>query len=540
MPAWLHPLRNSVVVVALALSLISPALGAAEPSLGGDWVGGFERDGSWVYIQIHFKQEKAAIEGTYDIPLEFTTDKPLARISVDSSRVRFEMPRADQDLLFEGKLEGAVISGKVAEAGWQSSFRLDRIAKIEPDKYVGSYRLEAGRYIHIRAWDEFDPGTLQYIDFGSGQFRTLFPSCETTFFTGPSVLVTCPVETTVQFTMSGQGAATGLVWKQAGSAPLDGKRVNLTYEEISFRNGDVTLKGTLILPVTKGPHPVVIFVHPAGPRSRKGLFTWAEYFALYGVAGLTYDKRGVGTSSGDWMRSSFQDLAGDALAALRFAQGREDIDAKQIGVWGASQGGWIAPLVASQSSAVTFVISQSGSGVSPEEQELYRSEAWLRADGFGQAEIQKAMALIRSRYECARTNQGWEQLAAAERAAESERWYSYTGGAAGKDDPFWEFWRLIHDYDPAPALEKVKCPVLAVWGGLDTFVAVEESVAVWRKSLAQAGNKDVTIRVFPDGDHSLLEAKTGGLKEVPRLKGFVPGYFQMQKDWLLRRVQVPR
>jgi dienelactone hydrolase len=240
------------------------------------------------------------------------------------------------------------------------------------------------------------------------------------------------------------------------------------------------------------------------------------------------------------MRSSFQDLAGDALAALRLLQGRKDIDARQIGVWGASQGGWIGPLVASQSSAVAFVISQSGSGLSPEEQELYRSEAWLQADGFSQAEIQKAMTLIRSRYECARTDQGWEKLAAAERAAESEHWYSYTGGAAGKDDPFWGFWRLIHDYDPAPVIEKVKCPVLAVWGGLDTFVDVEKSVAVWRKSLARAGNEDVTLKVYPDGDHSLMTAKTGGLKEVPLLKGFVPGYFEMQKDWLLRWVQVPR
>lgn len=528
------------MVAVLALSLVSPTWGAAERSLGGDWVGGFERDGAWVYLQIHFRQEKALLEGTYDIPLEFTNDKPLARISQDSSRIRFEMPRADQTLLFEGKLEGTAISGKVVDAGRELPFHLDQIVKIKTDRYVGTYQLEADHYVHIRSWDELDPRMLQCIDFRTGQFRTLFPSSETSFFTGPSVLVTHPVETTVQFALGGPGKATGLSWTPADSAPRAGRRINLTYEEISFRSEDVTLRGTLILPQTKGPHPVVIFVHPAGPRSRAGLFTWAEFFALHGVAGLTYDKRGVGASSGDWLRSSFQDLAGDARAALRFAQGRKDLDASQMGVWGASQGGWIAPLVASQSSAVVFIISQSGSGVSPQEQELYRSEAWLQADGFRPADIQKALALIRARYECARTDQGWEQLAAAERAAESERWYTYTGGAAGKDDPFWGFWRLIYNYDPVPVLEKVKCPVLAVWGGLDTFVPVEKSVAVWRKSLAQAGNEDVTLRVFPDGDHSLLAAKTGGLKEIPRLKGFVPDYFEMQKEWLLRRVRVPR
>ena len=307
----------------LALALVSPTWGAAESSLTGNWVGGFERDGAWVYLQAHFRQEKALIEGTFNILLEFTNDKPLARIRLESSRLRFEMPRADQTLLFEGTLEGTVISGKVVDAGREFSFRLDRTAEIKADRYVGIYQLEGDHYVHIRSWDEFDPGMLQWIDFRTGQFRTLFPSSETSFFTGPSVLVTYPVETTVQFTLGGSGKATGLSWTPADSAPRAGRRIDLTYEEISFRSGNVTLRGTLILPQTKGPHPVVIFVHPAGPRSRQGLFTWAEFFALHGVAGLTYDKRGVGASSGDWMRSSFQDLAGDALAALRLAQERK-------------------------------------------------------------------------------------------------------------------------------------------------------------------------------------------------------------------------
>ena len=90
MPVWLDLVPNSAMAVILALSLLSPVRGAAEPSLRGDWVGGFERDGAWSYLQIHFKQETAAIEGTYSIPLEFSSDKPLARISLDSSRLRFE------------------------------------------------------------------------------------------------------------------------------------------------------------------------------------------------------------------------------------------------------------------------------------------------------------------------------------------------------------------------------------------------------------------------------------------------------------------
>jgi pimeloyl-ACP methyl ester carboxylesterase len=251
-----------------------------------------------------------------------------------------------------------------------------------------------------------------------------------------------------------------------------------------------------------------------------------------------YDKRGVGASTGDWLKSGFEDLAEDALAAVQLLQSRPEISSKQIGLWGASQGGWIVALAASRSRDVAFIISQSGPGVTPHEQELYRTEAWLRADGFADEPVQKALALVRRRYECARTDTGWEMLAAAEREAKEEPWYPYTGGPAGRDHSFWGFWRLIRDYDPAPALEQVRCPVLAMFGGVDTYLPVEKSMSVWKNGLEKAGNRDVTIKLFPKGDHALFEAKTGGLRESSRLKTFVPGYFSLTRDWVLKRVRV--
>jgi hypothetical protein len=198
---------------------------------------------------------------------------------------------------------------------------------------------------------------------------------------------------------------------------------------------------------------------------------------------------------------------------------------------GASQSGWIVALAASKSEDVAFIISQSGSGVGVEEQELYRGEAWLRADGFPESEIQDAMKFIRQRYQCAVTGEGWDALAEVEREASKKSWFAYAGGHAGKDHPFWQFWRLIRGFDPVPVLEKVHCPVLAVLGARDTFVPAEKSARIWREALAKAGNEGVTIRVFPDGDHSLIACKSGGLKETARARNFVPGYFDTLRDW---------
>src|SRR5258705_8902044 len=109
-------------------------------------------------------------------------------------------------------------------------------------------------------------------------------------------------------------------------------------------------------------------------------------------------------------------------------------------------------------------MSQSGPGVTPEEQELYRNESFLRADGFSEEDIGKAMALVRQRYQWSRGGEGWETLSIADRAARKELWYPYIGALGNRENPFWRFWELIRDYDPLPALKKVRCPVLAVFG----------------------------------------------------------------------------
>src|SRR5436190_17322401 len=128
-------------------------------------------------------------------------------------------------------------------------------------------------------------------------------------------------------------------------------------EEVSFRNGDVTLSGTLLLPLTKGPHPAVVFLHGAGGEGRYGGRFLAEYFTRYGIAALIYDKRGVGKSTGDWKRSDFNDLAGDAIAGIHLLQQRNEINPRKIGIYVHSHGGSIAPLVASGSRYVAFVYS---------------------------------------------------------------------------------------------------------------------------------------------------------------------------------------
>jgi uncharacterized protein len=533
-------MRRYFVAVGAALMLLAMTGTALGETLDGNWVGGFERGKDWIFVLAHFRVGDNGIQGTYDIPLEFTAGRSLNQVSLTGSRVRFEMPRKPSGGHFDGTLKNGAISGGVTEEGCRLPFHLRRLAASRVANIAGTYEVAKGHSIHIRPWVEMGRSDARlFIDFQTGRVGMLFPVSATTFITGPSLLVTHPVAATVRFTIDSRGEPSDFDWRWERGARMTGKRLRFREEHVSFGNGDVTLGGTLVLPDTPGPHPGVVMV-PASTAAASRVMLWhmAEFYALYGVAGLIYDKRGIGASTGDWLKSGFEDLATDALAAVQFLQKRPEIDRKQIGLWGASQSGWIVALAASRSHDVAFIISQSGPGVTPYEQELYRAGAWLRADGFSEAQIQKAIALVRFRYACANTDTGWDKLAAAEREAKEEPWYPYTGGAAGRNDPFWPFWRLIRDYDPAPALEKVRCPVLAVFGGRDTYLPAEKSVAVWKRCLKKAGNRDVTIKLFPEGDHSLIQAKTGGLRESSRLNRLVPGYFPLMRDWVLQRVRV--
>src|SRR5579863_6992940 len=147
----------------------------------------------------------------------------------------------------------------------------------------------------------------------------------------------------------------------AGCAlPEAGPSPETREESVRFASGNLMLAGTLILPAGPPRYPAVFLFHGSGRQARDR--STARWFAEQGFAALTYDKRGVGESTGDFRAGPFMDLCDDGLAALEYLKSRKEIDARHIGVWGLSQGGWLGPLAASRSSDISFVIAVSGPG----------------------------------------------------------------------------------------------------------------------------------------------------------------------------------
>ncbi|HUP60355.1 MAG TPA: CocE/NonD family hydrolase [Thermoanaerobaculia bacterium] len=312
------------------------------------------------------------------------------------------------------------------------------------------------------------------------------------------------------------------------AAVRDAKTIETRSENVFFRNGDVRLAGKITLPVSEGKHPTIVLIHGSNDEDRDFLDPWVGFFVSRGLAVLSYDKRGVRESAGDWKRADFGDLAGDAHAGVQLLRTRKDIDAKRIGLFGISQGGWIAPVVASRDTRIAFIILHAGSGLPVGENGLLYVDSLLRGYGFPEEEIEQAMAYYRLNDDVTRDPARFAELKASYDKARARKveWLLEEPQAA--DFWFRRFYRGIMDFDPAPYWAKVRCPVLAFLGALDHNVPPEPN----RKALENALKNDATIVVLPSANHLFLRAKTGLPEEYPALTNFVDGYFDVMGAWL--------
>jgi len=261
------------------------------------------------------------------------------------------------------------------------------------------------------------------------------------------------------------------VLKDEPRASLRGPDLSeIEYTEIFFNNGDLQLAGMLFVPEGEGPFPVAFIIHGSGTsqRNSRWYLAVAKHLQENGIAVLLPDKRGSEKSEGDWRTSTFEDLAGDTISAIEIVKGQEQFDVSYIGVIGMSQGGWIAPLVATESEDVSFVVSMSGAAVTTDEQLLYEEINSITEMGTYQV-VAELIAPI--------TTNNIKNM---------------------------EFWSYIAKFDPLPYWEGVKAPSFAAFGGNDMNVPVEESVKRF-----QSLDKEMLIKVYPDGGHGITDPNTG-------------------------------
>jgi fermentation-respiration switch protein FrsA (DUF1100 family) len=315
-------------------------------------------------------------------------------------------------------------------------------------------------------------------------------------------------------------------------------------EEVTYANtlqGD-TLAATLTVPSGKGPFPAVLLIVGSGAHDRdesllghKPFLVLADYLTRRGILVLRADKRGVGKSTGDYGSATTADFATDAEAGVKYLKTRSEVDPHRIGLIGHSEGGTIAPMVASQDRDVAFIVMMAGTGLPGEQVIVDQLRLISEAGGLSPEKAEKnadqerelLSLVVDEKNDVLLESELREKLSGRLPAAQVDAQIKLVMSP---------WYRYFLTYDPATALRKVKCPVLAIDGSKDLQVPPTENLSAIRKALEDGGNGDFEVDELPGLNHLFQTAKTGSPSEYAGIEETIsPLALDKIASWILKQ-----
>lgn len=333
-----------------------------------------------------------------------------------------------------------------------------------------------------------------------------------------------------------------------------------TSENFQFENkeADITLNGTLTLPEGEGPFSVAILISGSGPTDRdqtifdhKIFLVIADHLTRQGIAVLRYDDRGVGESNGSHYNATSMDLADDTQAAVVALSKHKKINAQHIGLIGHSEGGMIAPIVASKSTIVDFIILLAGPGVPINETMVEQNQQVYKSYGLPQKELTKHETFCRSLYDIIDNDKPISELYDTlipfihtyydSIPDEHKSLFSptkevfYISLVGGLGSPWF---RYFLQFDPTPYLRNTHCPILALNGSKDIQVISSQNLQGIEKTLTASDHQDFTIKELPGLNHLFQACDKCTVEEYEELEEtFSKEVLDMMSSWILDRVK---
>ena len=330
-------------------------------------------------------------------------------------------------------------------------------------------------------------------------------------------------------------------------------------EDVKFENkkDKIVLAGTLTLPEKDGSFPSVILISGSGPQNRdeellghKPFLVLADHLTKNGIAVLRFDDRGTAESTGNFKTATSLDFARDVEFAIKYLQTRKEINKNQIGLIGHSEGGIIAPMVAAESKDIKFIVLLAGTGIRGDQLLLLQQELIGKASGISDADLQKAKVINKGAFDIVLKSSNTDslriELTSYIKQAIKDNPESEKPAGISEDDyvklqvnqltsPWMKY---FIKYNPAPILEKVKCPVLAINGEKDLQVPAKINLDTIKKALEKGGNENVTTKELSNLNHLFQECKTGSPSEYATIEQtFSPIALEETSNWILKQIK---
>lgn len=560
---------------------LAPASAMTEgdgTSIVGDWHGAIQAPaGPLTVIVTLTESDSGALEATFQVPAQAPgVQIPTTELSFDGVHLRFRVPRAAAT--YEGRwlpeqrrFEGTFTQGIEMALILKSGLPPDR-AVIEGLDGTWHGTLERNGTalrlaLNVETTEAGTIATLDSPDMGAtglpvtefarnaGLIRFKVPVASVSYraelnedrsrMCGPWTRPGRP-EATVCFERQAESS-------QVGSEPLRPQEPagDLPYQsvDIRFRNpqaGGIELAGTLTLPDGKGPFPAAVLISGSGPQDRdesfmghKPFLVLADYLTRQGIAVLRYDDRGYGKSGGDHWAATTADFATDASAAVNWLKQRTEIDPRAIGLIGHSEGGLVAPITAGENSTVAWVVLLAAPGVDMLELVASQTEIMARSQGASDAELARVMPVNRRIWQIiAETGSTTEARTSLDEFLTPE--VLQTLGTSVNRKPviietsLRPWLRYLLQFDPAPHLNRLQVPVLALNGSLDKQVPAQQNLPAIQAALAR--NPDATVTELSGLNHLFQTARTGAIGEYRDIEEtFAPKALALVADWINQR-----
>lgn len=527
-----------------------------------EWVGHFRIDDRVEFLKLN---------GPITVPGNITLDLPNRHVFGLAVTTRTDPAGAlscsasysGEQWTFSGALDEHRFVGRATDGDASGYVELRKVAVWEIPVYralSAQYGLADGRRIsiHVNADDWVGTPVLFYSEHD--RFVRIYPDTSGTML----------AESLELFSLASGNAGIhsvrSLVSGEEDERPVE-RLESWTEEAVRIDGPGGSLSGTLMMPVGPGPHPAIVMIHGAAGGRRDYYRAYAEHFVHAGMAALVYDRRGHGESTGD-RELSFLDKSYDAEAWVDHLQARPDIRPDRVGVWGFSNGSWVAPLVAARRRDVAFLAVIGASGTTAIETEIHRRTFDLREQGVPQPKIEQVAGLWELVYELLLSRRPDPTAAArfdalsaqvrnsAELAGITVQLYAIQAPFLGPLPPYPTYQDLVDELpnhttapdewtlDPVDSYRDIAVPVLYLVGDHDSNLPALLSAKRVGKTLYDAGNHTATVLLFPNTGHGMnvveLGSEVGMTSEEAGYRHhhfqFAGGFVDIVTAWAAARV----
>jgi hypothetical protein len=411
-----------------------------------------------------------------------------------------------------------------------------------PHKLHGAYQFPNGKIVSIV------PSTSEkhwrITDFQTGKSHKLFPVDELNFQSANDWDSSMPIAFRYKFNLGKDKTAESLSIQSKGKSII-AKKIKFREETVNFKSSEIQLFGKLTLPANgKTSFKTVVMVHGSDNAPSVDRDWFPHLLAANGIATFVFDKRGTGCSEGQYLQH-FGVLSDDVTAAVRWLKTKSEVNKKQIGLAGFSQGGWVAPLAATKES-VAFVLVGYGMATSVEQEDLLEAPLKLKAKGFNGEAITQFKDFNETLHKVARNDfKDWSELEAKIAKYKDEKWFEAVKGSetwAGSflgmgieqakvvaPQMFGTFFQPF--YEPVPTLETLKIPMLWLIAQDDIEAPPEPTIEVLKR-LRQQGKPFQTI-IFPKTDHGIREFVVRDGQRVT--VQYARNYFSTMVNWMKKQ-----